>query len=89
MAAVRVNLPIDFVEQDASPGGCPPRARRQLRQCGAHGVERQRFSGQVGVGAEVVGQVPLDVRELVVEPDEHVDDPWRCWISGLVCRCTS
>ena len=75
VAAVRRNLAINLVDEDAAAQRRAATARRQLRQRLARHVERQRLADQMGVRAEVVRQVALDVRELAVEGEEQVDRP--------------
>ena len=75
MAAVGANLPADLFDENAAAGVPPARACRELGQRDADDVQAERFARQVRVGAEVDRQILLDVRELPIERDEHVDEP--------------
>ena len=76
MPAVGADLPADFRKQNA-PAECPRASSslRELRHGEAADIEPQRLAEQMGVGAEVVGQMTFDVREVEIEPEEQVDRP--------------
>src|SRR5688500_9058099 len=76
MAAVGADLPDGFLDEYRAADRRSPGARLQLGKRAAGDVERQRLSRQMRVGAEVVREVVFDVRQLAVEPDEQIDDPW-------------
>ena len=81
VAAVGCQLPRNLIDQDSSSNGFAAVARGELGQHSCCYVERQRFAEQMGVGAEVVRQVVLDVRELPVEAQQQIDDP-RSLVAG-------
>ena len=60
-------LAINFVQQHPPAGVHPSLARGELRQRRSGHVEGERLAGEMCVGAEVVGEMSLDVRQLSIE----------------------
>ena len=75
VAAVGGDLAADLLQQHSAAGVRAPRAASEFGQRAARDVERQRFADQVRVGAEVIRQIPLDVRQLSIERDQQIDQP--------------
>ena len=82
VAAVGRDLTPDLLAEDgpADRGATP--ACGELGQRSSDHIERQRLAEQMCVGTEIVGKVVLDVRELAIEPEEQVDEPWRSTARG-------
>ena len=67
VSTVSVYLSVDLRYENAAAEPGPAIAGRELGQRETDDVQRERFAGEVRVGAEVAGQVVLDVRELPIE----------------------
>jgi len=76
VSAVGRDLPSDLREKNAPAERFTLWASTELRKRSARDVKGQRFTKQMRVGAEVVGEVPLDLRELAIDRQEEIDDPW-------------
>src|SRR5580765_4501269 len=84
VSAVGRDLPLDLREKNATAEGFTTWASTELRKRAARDVKGQRFADQMCVRAEVVGKVSLDLRELAIDREEEIDDPWP-----LVARAVS
>ena len=81
MTAVGMNLAADLTLEDLAPELDPAGAAGKFRHGQSDHIERQRFPGEVRVGAEVVGEVLLDVRQLTIEADDQIHEP-RCAVGA-------
>jgi hypothetical protein len=83
VSAVGADLSVRFVEKDVAAERRPGAAGAQLRKRLRDHVQRERFAREMGIRAEVIREVVLDVRELPIEADEQVDEPGRLVVRGI------
>src|SRR5688572_2263170 len=77
MSAVGVDLAACLFSENRAAVRGARRAATEFRKGLRYGIQREPLAGQVGVRAEVRGQVLADVGELPVERQQKIDEPRR------------
>ena len=75
VAAVGVYLRVTFTKQDGAASIRPSPGGLKLRKNPAGDIERQRFTEKVCIRTEVEREVPLDLRELSLQPEQEIQGP--------------
>src|SRR5712691_505694 len=75
MSAVGRDLFADFSLEQLAANRFASRAGRELGQRTSGDVQCQGFAEQVSVRTEIVRDVSFDVRKLLVQPEQQIDDP--------------
>ncbi len=85
VTAVLAHLRLRFLQQHFAPAIGPARGGREFWQRAPADVEREGFSREMRVGAEVEREIALHVRQLLRDREERVNHPGRLVTMVVLC----